>query len=264
MIAMRELPPGHGSPAAAAAVMHVSAFVWPIHGRRATISGKAMTSRCQPPWRRSIRAHALPVCWPGRWGPRRVRVGECPRTLRAEDLYTNLLRDNAAAVVPGRAGEVTFSVAGRSLTAAWEIRRNAVWRRGRVFLRCPRCGGRCTRLYLPRADAGLACRRCWGLTYTSRTRQNYNDSPWGRGALARMWGETQREAAMLATVERRREQRERSRERWAERRQYRKTPADAGQRPSDRRENPYRVRRSGQGSNQPCGETMRQPRLRQQ
>jgi hypothetical protein len=81
----------------------------------------------------------------------------------------------------------------RSLTANWEIRQNAVWQRGRVFLRCSRCRLLCTRLYMPLEESWLACRRCWGLTYASRTLQNYKDSLWGRGAIARMFGTSQRE-----------------------------------------------------------------------
>jgi len=104
--------------------------------------------------------------------------------------------------------------------ANWEIRPNSVWRGGRVFLRCRKCDRRCTGLYLPRADTSLARRRCWGLTYESRSRRNYKDTLYGRGRYARMWGETQRERAFLATLERRAEHRERSRQRCAERRKY--------------------------------------------
>jgi hypothetical protein len=78
----------------------------------------------------------------------------------------------------------------------WEVRQNAVWRRGRVFLRCPRCQRCCTRLYLPLETLWLACRRCWGLTYVSRQLQNYKDSFWGRGTIARMFGTTQRDWAL--------------------------------------------------------------------
>lgn len=66
---------------------------------------------------------------------------------------------------------------------AWEIRRNAVWRCGGVFLRCDRCSRRCTRLYLPRVDPDLARRTCWGLTHESRSRRNYKDTLYGRGRI---------------------------------------------------------------------------------
>ena len=50
-----------------------------------------------------------------------------------------------------------------------EVRPNAVWRCGRLFLRCPRCTGRVTRVYLPTTDADPRCRLCWGLSYESRS-----------------------------------------------------------------------------------------------
>jgi len=99
-------------------------------------------------------------------------------------------------------------------TAGWEVHRNAVWRRGRVFLVCPSCSRRCTRLYVPVENRALACRSCWGLTYESRTLLNYKDSLYGRGALARMLGTSQREMAFITTSERRKERDRRSCERW--------------------------------------------------
>lgn len=169
--------------------------------------------------RRIDRSH-VPVCCPaGRWGPRRTRVTECYAVLRAEDVYTALLTgDNAQAVAPGARGKAIYRLEGREVAGSWEVRQNAVWRRGRVFLRCPRCSLRCTRLYLPVADAWLACRRCWGLTYPSQTTMNYKESLWGRGRFARMFGTSQREWAFLTTYEKRKKRREESRERWASRR----------------------------------------------
>jgi hypothetical protein len=46
---------------------------------------------------------------------------------------------------------------------------NAVWRRGRLFFRCPACQGRVTRLYVPIAGRQPRCRRCWGLSYESQS-----------------------------------------------------------------------------------------------
>src|SRR5688572_19979249 len=113
----------------------------------------------QQPRRRWIWTHEAAVSCPGgRWGRRRTRVGECWSILRAEDLYTVLLRDKADAVRPGAAGTAIWKIEGREHTAQWEIRHNAVWRRGRVFLRCTRCSLRCTRLYLPVETSWLACR----------------------------------------------------------------------------------------------------------
>ena len=140
--------------------------------------------------------------------------------LRAEDVYTALLQENGRKVRPGAGGSLEYAVEGRTFRADWEVRQNAVWRRGRVFLRCVRCSGRCTRLYLPLADLWLACRRCWGLTYSSKTLQNYKDSLWGRGSFAKMWRTSQRDWAFLTTDERRKERRRKSRQRWAARRSY--------------------------------------------
>jgi len=164
------------------------------------------------------RAEAGVWCPSGRWGPRRTRVNECFSVLHAETVYTEMLRNDGHRVRPGGAGTVTYTLESREHTASFEIRQNAVWRHGRVFLRCSRCGGRCTRLYLPLETSSLACRKCWGLTYVSRALLNYKDSLWGRGWVARMFGTTQREWAAQTTHDRRHARRARSEERWAERR----------------------------------------------
>ena len=164
--------------------------------------------------------HDLRAYASGRRGRRRVRVTECWSVLRAEEVYTALLQHDASRVRPGARGTTTYTAEGREFTASWEVRQNAVWRRGRVFLRCRRCSLLCTRLYLLLSDSWPTCRRCWGLTYTSRTLQNYKDSLWGRGHLAQMFGTSQRDWAVLATYEKRRERLEASRERWAKRRRY--------------------------------------------
>lgn len=156
----------------------------------------------------------------GRRGRRRVRVSECWSTLRAEVVYTALLQHDASTVRPGAKGTSTYTLEGREFIAAWEVRQNAVWRQGRVFLRCPRCELACTRLYIPLKDSWLACRRCWGLTYASRTLQNYKDSLWGRGLIARMFGTSQRDWAFDATDQRRAERRQHSENRWKVRRQH--------------------------------------------
>ena len=150
------------------------------------------------PWRRWItREHAAVWNPGGRFGPRRVRVNECWHVLKAENL------------------------GGRKAETHWEIVQNAVWRRGRVFLRCPRCSGRCTRLYLPLETSWLACRKCWGLTYPSRALQNYKNTRWGGRQFAWMFGTTQRDWALMTTNDRRKERRRRSRDRWNERRHVR-------------------------------------------
>jgi len=156
-------------------------------------------------------------CPAGRWGPRRTRAEECWSTVKAEVVYTSLLKHDASKVRPGAQGTATFEL-GREFSFSWEVRQNGVWRRGRVFLRCPRCSRRSTRLYIPTEHAWLACRLCWGLTYQSRTLQNYKNSLWGRGSLAQMFGTSQRDWAFLTTDERRLQRQRRSEERWAERR----------------------------------------------
>ena len=128
-------------------------------------------------------------CRSGRWGCRRTRVSECWALVSAENVYTEAIRANAVETCPGARGEATFRAAGREFGFAWEVRANAVWRFGRLFLHCPRCERRATRLYVPTADAWLACRRCWGLSYSSQK----NSYRWG-GFLFELlgsWGESE-------------------------------------------------------------------------
>jgi hypothetical protein len=132
--------------------------------------------------------------------------------------YDALLAARGPQAVPGDRGTATYAVEDQEFTISWELRPNAVWRHGRLFLRCPCCRRRCTRLYLPLSSSWLACRRCWGLSYESRGLSNYHDSLWGRGMLARALATTQREWAYRATYESRALRRQRSRERWAARR----------------------------------------------
>ena len=160
-------------------------------------------------------ADAAVSCPSGRWGRRRTRVTECWAVLRAENVYTSLLRGSEP-VAAGDCGEVAWTLPGdRSFTVAFEIRANSVWRHGRVFLRCSRCSRRATRLYVPTATSWAACRRCWGLTYQSRTQNNYKDSGGGLLGLA---GMGHRFMAQIQTEHARDRQLEASIERWAERR----------------------------------------------
>ena len=59
--------------------------------------------------------------------------------LCAEDVYTALLQHDASLVSPGAKGTSRYTVQGREFNASWEVRQNAVWRRGRVFLRANHC-----------------------------------------------------------------------------------------------------------------------------
>src|SRR4051794_25781414 len=129
--------------------------------------------------------HRLDAWKAGRWGRRRVRVDECWAILTAEDAYTRLLTDRGAIQVGGR-GTVTYALNGRAVVVRFEIGANAVWRYGRVFLRCPRCSGRVARVYLPRSDAPPGCRACWGLTYRSRMADYKLRGPF---AFLGTWGE---------------------------------------------------------------------------
>lgn len=154
-------------------------------------------------------------------GRRRVRVSEVADVLRAEDFYTALLEDPNASLRPGARGTFEYVVLGERETAAWECVPNAVWTFGRVFFLCPRCAGRCTRLYVPcRGFSPFACRTCCGLTYASRAGLNYKDSVWGRGLFARIFGTTHREYAYEITADRRSRRRRLSAERWAKRRPF--------------------------------------------
>lgn len=161
-------------------------------------------------------------CPGGRWGPRRVRTSECRLRVRGEDVYTTLIRKAARGerLGPGCCGTVTYKHAGRRIEARWEVRPNSIWRFGRVFFRCGRCSRLCSRLYLPLDNLELGCRRCWGLSYPSRTLHNYKDSLWGRGQLARILGTTQREWANMNTNDRRVERRDAAAARWRKRRRY--------------------------------------------
>lgn len=143
----------------------------------------------------------------GRWGPRRARVESCAVVHRAELLYDDLVR-RGDDFGPGSAGSISFTIRGRNWTLTFEVAENAVWRRGRLFLRCPACGRRATRLYHPTADCSPRCRRCWGLSYASRS-WSYK-----AGGIAAVLGST----AAWTTVHRREERARESRARYARRR----------------------------------------------
>jgi hypothetical protein len=98
-----------------------------------------------------------------------------------------------------------------SFDIAAEVRPNAVWRRGRLFLRCPACQRRATRLYVPREDLPPRCRRCWGLSYQS---QSWSYKP--TGPLGALLGST----AALTTAYRRRVRRVAAKARYAARRPF--------------------------------------------
>lgn len=149
----------------------------------------------------------------GRGGRRRrARVEECA-SLRAEHAYDALLRDARSKLYPGARGELRWTNAGRTRQVQWEVRANRLWRLGRVFLTCPACGRRTTRIYLASADAhSAACRSCLGLSYASR-QENYKDN----GPLKDI-GLTRRAYAQRLTCLNRTRSRSAARARWAARR----------------------------------------------
>jgi hypothetical protein len=121
----------------------------------------------------------------GRWGPRRARVEQCPAVLGAEFVYGQMICDGPQ-FCPGSRAAISWKPkdgSGRSWDIKAEVVANAVWRRGRLFLRCPHCGQRATRLYVPIAGLEPRCRRCWGLSYAS---QSWSYKP--AGFLGRMLG----------------------------------------------------------------------------
>lgn len=168
---------------------------------------------------RSHKRHILPTeadCFAsGKWGRRRVRTSECWATIRAEDSYTAVTGSTFPPEASKSRAQLTWTIGARQLSGNCELVPNRIWRAGRLFLLCPRCARRCTRLYLPLESSWLACRQCWGLTYDSRAISNYKDTLWGRGAFARMFRTTHREWAFLTTHERREARRQASRDRIA-------------------------------------------------
>jgi hypothetical protein len=144
----------------------------------------------------------------GRWGPRRARVEQCV-TLAAELVYHEWLCDGVS-MKPGARATASWRPhnSGPKWMISLEVLPNAVWRHGRLFFKCPRCGNRATRLYVPLEGVEPRCRRCWGLSYES---QSWSYKP--TGLLGRWLGPI----AYATTLERRRQRRRASRARYAER-----------------------------------------------
>jgi hypothetical protein len=84
----------------------------------------------------------------GRWGRRRARVEQCAATLTAEAIYGQLVCEGAT-FGPGSRMTVLWppsALCGATWWIVVEVLANAVWRRGRMFRRCPACQQRATRL----------------------------------------------------------------------------------------------------------------------
>lgn len=176
----------------------------PLEGSQSRLESVALYE-AETSMRRTIRPGIDAVAWAGgQWGPRRVRAEECAYTLRAENVYTLLIRD-VASLSPGMSGQV---IAGGNCVR-WETRRNHLWRFGRVFLGCPRCSRRVTSLYMPRVQSAFACRQCWGLSYRSR-QNSYRRTGWSAifGTLGASQTRFAREERQEAGRRRRKERRE--------------------------------------------------------
>ena len=157
-------------------------------------------------------APGVPVSCRGRWGRRRARVEQCAVTIRAEVVYDRLIRDGVS-FGPGWAASFTWvpsGAAGHWWHVAAEVVPNAVWRRGRLFLRCQHCRRRATRLYVPVVDVEPRCRRCWGLNYQCQS-WSYKPSGGAPGTLGPV--------AYLTTAEKRDERLAASWARYAARRE---------------------------------------------
>ena len=164
-----------------------------------------------------LRRYVVPADVPawissGRWGPRRVRVERCV-TLRAELVYGQMICEGAH-FAPGARATLSWKPHG-GIETSWEITvevlPNAVWRRGRLFLRCRHCDIRATRLYVPVEGLEPRCRRCWGLSYESQS-WSYKAS----GFLGGLFGPV----AYLTTSERRKERQRAARARYDIRREF--------------------------------------------
>jgi hypothetical protein len=156
----------------------------------------------------------VPVSSSGRWGPRRTRVHECWSILRAEAVYDQFLREHVALKPGWRATvRVLIPIEDSKAVHPWsfevEVLPNRVWRRGRLFCRCPACGRRATRLYVPLSGLQPRCRRCWGLSYESKS--------WSYGLYA--------PAAYVTTLCRREERQRAARARYDARRAFLVKPA---------------------------------------
>jgi hypothetical protein len=139
----------------------------------------------------------------GRWGRRRVRVEQCWAVVRTEDLYGRMLHSDLKA--GSSAGvEVHVALQNSNLVSAWhltvELVPNRIWRIGRLFLLCPRCSRRATRLYVPLSGDEPKCRCCWGLNYESQSWSYHGD--WWQRLSCYSTSDNKREAARRAARKR--------------------------------------------------------------
>ena len=100
-------------------------------------------------------------------------MSECA-VVRAEDCYAFMLWERAA-FDTGWWENVEVFLRGQH-SGQWfrwnvpvQVVANPIWRRGRLFFRCPGCTKRATRLYVPDAGQQPRCRQCYGLNYASQS-----------------------------------------------------------------------------------------------
>ena len=145
-------------------------------------------------------------------------------TLAAELVYHRKILEGSDF---GRGVRVTIRWRPDGSSETWvidaEVRPNAVWKRGRLFLRCPTCQRRATRVYVPVPDQEPRCRRCWGLSYQSQT-WTYKTSGFLAAVLGPEAAAALGSAAAATTRIRRKERRDAARARYTERRSFLRSP----------------------------------------
>jgi hypothetical protein len=150
-----------------------------------------------------------------------VRVDECWSILRAEAVYDQFLRERVALKPGWRASvRVEIPIEDSKAVYRWSLKveglPNPIWRRGRLFYRCPACDRRATRLYVPFSGLQPRCRRCWGLNYES---QSWSYKPTG------LFGVVLGPVAHVTTSVRREERQQAARVRYDARRAFLGKPA---------------------------------------
>jgi hypothetical protein len=111
----------------------------------------------------------------GRWGKRRGRVSQFWATVRSEDVHASVVRKEGVTIATDDQVSIVVRIARPDgsrtpWTLQVAVRRNPIWKGGRLFLLCPRCSKRAARLYVPLSGLEPRCRRCWGLNYESQSR----------------------------------------------------------------------------------------------
>ena len=94
--------------------------------------------------------------------------------LTIEYIYTDLVRAGRV-LRPGSTFDGVATVGDRRIPVRVEV--NRVWGSGRLLFTCaPLREALHTALRAVLSQCASACRRCWGLTYSTQTTRNYEDS----------------------------------------------------------------------------------------